>query len=116
MDIVALRTVDSSLLDLLLLAAFLGSGRRLLVVFARAGDALLSTGLLGCSSNGSAASLDLTTSLLDLLEAVGERDLQAGYRGASEIGGSLIPVDLWLSAIVVCSGRRADLRCRPGDG
>jgi hypothetical protein len=107
MDIVVVRTVDGSLLDRLLLATLLGSRRRLLVVVTWAGDALLASGPLGCSSSDStSSSLGLATSFLDLLEAIGERNLQAVDGGASEIGGSFLPVNLRVLAMAEFKGIR----------
>jgi hypothetical protein len=95
-----IRTVDGSLMGHLLLTTFLGSGRGLLVVFPCAGGALLANGLLrGGSNTATAITVDLAASFFDLLEAIGERNLQAVYGGASEIGGSFLPVDLQVSAI-----------------
>jgi hypothetical protein len=79
-DIVMVRTIDGSLLNRLLLTTFLGSGRGLLVVFPCAGGALLANSLLRVSSNTAATiTVDLAASLFDLLEAIGERNLQAVY-------------------------------------
>lgn len=69
-----LRTVDSSLLDLLLLTASLGS-RSLLVTFAWGDGALLATGLLWRRCNDDTAvaiAIDLAASFLNLLEAISE--------------------------------------------
>jgi hypothetical protein len=94
------RTVNGSLLGRLLLTTLLGSGRGLLVVFPCAGGALLADGLLrGGSNTAVAITVDLAASLFDLLEAIGERNLQAVYGGAAEIGGSFFPIDLQVSAI-----------------
>jgi hypothetical protein len=115
------RTVDGSLLGGLLLAALLGRRRSLLVVVSSwAGGALLATTLLrggrGGSNSGIAVTVDLSAMLLDLLEAIGERDLHAVDGRAAEVLSSFVPVDLFTSAIVEFTGRHALSQCHPGDG
>ena len=101
------RTVDGSLLDGLLLTSLLRRGRSLLIVSAWAGGALLATTLVrggrggrGGSNSSVAVTVDLSAMLLDLLEAIGERDLHAVDGCAAEVLGRFVPVDLWTSAIV----------------
>jgi hypothetical protein len=117
------RTVDGSLLDGLLLTSLLRRGRSLLIVSAWAGGALLATTLLrggrggrGGSNSGIAVTVDLSAMLLDLLEAIGERDLHAVDGRAAEVLSSFVPVDLFTSAIVEFTGRHALSQCHPGDG
>jgi hypothetical protein len=114
------RTVDGSLLDGLLLTSLLRRGRSLLNVSAWAGGALLATTLLrggrGGSNSGIAVTVDLSAMLLDLLEAIGKRDLHAVDGRAAEVLSSFVPFDLFTSAIVEFTGRHALSQCHPGDG
>lgn len=89
------RTVNSSLLNCLLLAALFGGGRSVLIVSSWAGGTFLATGLLRGGNNTAAAiAFDLATGLFNLPEGVAMRGLHAVYRRASELGGSFLPVDL----------------------